>query len=209
MRRLARADRKDGAPEKVEGAGSGGSEAPLCARRGWATGRGFPLLHRVFQIGLVLKGFNALVELASGSVLLVFSVGKLRTLVDSVAGGLGSPWLRRHWASLFYRIGQGIAPDTRTFFTWFLLSHGAVKVFIIVCLLRGWIWAYPLGIAVFAAFIAYQIAQIAAAHHSALFVVLTVLDCLVIYLTANEWRHARLTAPVRGGRREGSPGAPD
>jgi uncharacterized membrane protein len=147
------------------------------------------------------------VELASGSVLLVFSAERLRKLVDLVAGGLGSPWLRRHWASIFYRIGQGIAPDTKTFFTWFLLSHGAVKVFIIVCLLRGWIWAYPLGIAVFAAFIAYQVAQIAAAHHSALYVVLTALDCSVIYLTVNEWRHARVTAPGKGLRGERSPDA--
>ena len=133
-----------------------------------------PFFIKIFQIGIVIKGLNALVELVSGSILLMFSVDKMRSLIN------------------FFRLGQWIGLDTKTFFTWFFLSHGAVKAIIILCLLRGWVWAYPLGIAVFSAFIVYQSIEILGGHHSVLYLILTLLDILVIFLTVNEWNHAKL-----------------
>jgi uncharacterized membrane protein len=162
--------------------------------RQWARGPGFPVLHKVFQIGIILKGFNALVELLSGAFLLMFSVERLRSIVHLVSSGQGGSWLRRLWPFSLYRLERWIAPDTKTFFTWFFLSHGAVKAFIIVCLLCGWIWAYPLGITVFSIFIVYQITEILVRHHPVLYFALSVIDAFVIALTVNEWRHAKLSA---------------
>jgi uncharacterized membrane protein len=176
----------------MQGSGSRPKAGP------WWLGRGFPLLHAIFEIGIILKGVNAFVELVSGAILLAFSVERLRAIVDAVAGG-GNAWFRRYWAMIFYRLSQWIAPDTKAFFTWFFLSHGAVKAFIILCLFRGWIWAYPLGIGVFLAFIVYQVAEIVAGQHSTLYTVLTILDALVIALTVNEWRHAKALGKSRAG----------
>jgi uncharacterized membrane protein len=158
----------------------------------WALERGFPLLHEVFEIGIVIKGLNAFVELASSAVLFLFSVEKLRSIVDAISLGGGGSWLRRSWPLIFYRLERWIAPDTKAFFSWFFLSHGAIKAFIVVCLLCGWIWAYPLGITVFSVFIVYQVIQILGGHHSILYIVLTLMDIFVIFLTVNEWRHAKL-----------------
>jgi uncharacterized membrane protein len=170
----------------------------------WAQGRGFPILHLVFELGIIIKGFNALVELISGSILLFFSLDKLRSIITLIAGEDKGSWLRRHWALIFYRLDHWLAPDTKVFFTWFFLSHGAVKAFIIVCLFFGWVWAYPLGIAVFSAFIVYQIIEIIGGHHSILYFVLTVLDIFVIFLTVNEWRHAKLSNKNPGPRGNGA-----
>ena len=160
--------------------------------RRWAQGRGFPLLHRVFQLGIVLKGFNALAELISGTILLFSSIDRLREFISSLAGARNS-WLHSHWVVIFSRLEQSMDPGTKNFFTWFFLSHGAVKAFIIVCLLRGWSWAYPLGITVFSGFIVYQVFEIIGGHHSGLYIVLTALDVFVIFLTINEWRHSNDT----------------
>ncbi len=160
-------------------------------RNGWATGRGFPILHRIFQVGIVIKGMNAVAELASGCFLLFIPFERLKSSLNLIAGSVGGSWLRRNWALIVSRLDHMMAPDTKAFFTWFFLSHGAVKAFIIICLLRGWMWAYPLGIGVFLAFIAYQVVQIVGAHHSGLYLALTILDVFVVYLTVNEWRHAR------------------
>jgi uncharacterized membrane protein len=150
----------------------------------------FRFLHDVFLASLAIKGLNALVELASSLILFLFSVQKLRSIVDYLARLGDVRWLHRYWPMIFYRLERWVAPDTKSFFSWFFLSHGAVKAFIVACLLCGWMWAYPLGISVFLCFIAYQIFEIARGQHSTLYIALTALDLFVICLTANEWRHA-------------------
>ena len=153
--------------------------------------RSFPVLHIVFLLGVLLKGINALTELASGSILLAFPLYKLRELAGSLAGMKGLEWFRQHGILDTVRIGQFIAPDTKAFFSWFFLSHGAVKTLIIICLLAGWIWAYPLGILVFFGFVIFQIVQISMGVHTTLYLILTLLDIFVITLTFNEWHHAK------------------
>jgi uncharacterized membrane protein len=169
--------------------GAADGNAPL-KEDDWALEKGFPLFHKIFQLGLILKGINAIVELGSSLLLFLFPLQKLRGIVAGISRLAGGPWLRREWPIIFYRLERWIAPDTKTFFSWFFLSHGAVKAFIVVCLFCGWRWAYPLGISVFSAFIAYQVFEIAKGQHSLLYLVLTILDIFVIYLTTNEWRHA-------------------
>lgn len=158
-----------------------------------ALDRNYRYLHVIFLIGIILKGFNAMVELIFGSILTFTSIAGMKALVERLAGAIPFRWFNRSWLHLAGRLNHFIAPDTKAFFSWFFLSHGAVKVFIIICLLSGWMWAYPFGIAVFIAFIVFQVVEIAKGNHAAVYAVLTALDIFVILLTLNEWHHARLT----------------
>lgn len=72
----------------------------------------------------------------------------------------------------------------------YLFTHGAIKLFLVMGLLRDKLWAYPTAMVVFSAFIAYQLYRYAYTH-SIFLLVLTVLDLVVIWLTWHEYRYFR------------------
>ena len=74
-----------------------------------------------------------------------------------------------------------------TFASFFLLSHGVTKVALVACLWMNKLWAYPLTIAMFAAFSVYQVYRYMHTH-SVWLIVLTVFDVVLIYLTLAEYK---------------------
>ena len=153
--------------------------------------RSFPALHKVFVIGIILKGINAFMELCISVALFVFPLDNLRAFAVRLASARWLEWFRSHNIINIPRIENWIAPDMQTFFSWFFLSHGGIKAVIIICLIAGWAWAYPLGIAVFSGFVVYQIIEMTQQTHAILYLFLTILDVFVICLTFNEWHHAK------------------
>ena len=129
-----------------------------------AFGREFSI-HRAFQIGVILKGVNGLLELIGGMLLLV--------------GLSHNTALARH-----------LPPQDERFAAIFLLSHGVIKVLLVYALLRRKLWAYPVAIGVFAGFSVYQMYRYVI-QPSGWLIALTVLDVIVILLTWAEWH--RLT----------------
>ena len=78
----------------------------------------------------------------------------------------------------------------KLFISLYLLSHGIVKLGLIIALWKEKRWAYPLAIVVFGGFIVYQIYKYAI-QPSLVLLVLTDLDMAVIILTWLEWRHRK------------------
>jgi uncharacterized membrane protein len=72
----------------------------------------------------------------------------------------------------------------------YLLSHGAVKLVLVVALLRNKLWAYPLMIVTLAVFVCHQIYRFALSH-SVLMILLTLFDVVVIFLTWLEYGQQR------------------
>jgi uncharacterized membrane protein len=73
------------------------------------------------------------------------------------------------------------------FVLFYLLSHGILKLLVVVALLKRQIWAYPIAMLVFALFIVYQLSEYFKAP-SIYIIILTVLDVVVIALTYIEYR---------------------
>ena len=69
----------------------------------------------------------------------------------------------------------------------YLLSHGILKVVLVVEVLRDRLWAYTALIVVTALFVVYQVYRLAVVKFSIGLVLLTILDLLIIYLTAKEY----------------------
>ena len=132
-----------------------------------AFGRAFSI-HLVFQIGVILKGLNGLLELIGG-VLLLFGLSHNTALA-------------RH-----------LPPHDERFAAIFLLSHGVIKGLLVYGLLREKLWVFPWAIGVFAGFGVYQIYRYFV-EPSGWLIALTVLDVFVILLTWAEWRRVRGTA---------------
>jgi uncharacterized membrane protein len=76
------------------------------------------------------------------------------------------------------------------------LSHGVVKLLLVVGLLRGKLWSYPASLVAMALFIAYQLYRFSITHGLGL-IALTVFDIAMIWLIWHEWRVVRRHHPSR------------
>jgi uncharacterized membrane protein len=138
-------------------------------------------IHRVFVVSVAAKGAHALVEIAGGLALYLFSAAAIGQWLDEIDRG---GWLDRHFPL-----------SEQHFYAFYLLSHGLVKCVIVVGLLREKIWAYPASFAVFGAFIAYQLYRYSYTHDIGL-IVLSIFDLFVIALAVHEYRLLRKRLPT-------------
>lgn len=145
------------------------------------------LLHQAFETSLLLKGIFAFGELVSGLALFFVGDGTIPRFVHWLTAAEISQDPNDFIAGLLLKAAQSMSIGTQHFFGIYLSTHGAVKLAIVLLLARGILWAYPLAMAVFAGFVAYQIHLYLLSPGIAL-VLLTVLDLAVIALTYIEYR---------------------
>jgi uncharacterized membrane protein len=88
-------------------------------------------------------------------------------------------------------MAQEFSVDTKNFYAFYLLSHGIVKLALVVGLLRNKLWSYPASLVVLELFIIYQIYRFYYTQSVGL-VVLTVFDVFVMVLIWHEYRLMRL-----------------
>lgn len=93
-------------------------------------------------------------------------------------------------ATILLQVAENYSIGARNFAAIYLLAHGIVKFWLIVGLLRRKLWYYPAAIVVFTLFIVYQLYRFTFTH-SALLLLITVLDVIVIGLTWHEWKYLR------------------
>jgi uncharacterized membrane protein len=144
----------------------------------------------VFEVGIVLKGLNGLLELVGGVLLLIVSPAGIKGIVRILTAGELSEDPHDFAAIRLLHTAGGLTGAGLIFGAVYLLIHGVVKVTLVIALLRNKLWAYPWMIAVLVAFIAYQIHLIFLSPSPGL-VALTVFDVLVVGLTWREYRKQR------------------
>jgi uncharacterized membrane protein len=148
---------------------------------------------RLFRFALLLKGLDGAAELLGALVLLVVPAAAVHQLVADVLARdlLGPPdgFLARHLVAGTAEFASG----NRTFVVLYLGLHGVVKIALVVALLRHWLPAYPVAVAVLGAFVAYEIYR-AVRTGSVLLPFLAALDVVVIVLTIREYRLLRRRA---------------
>ena len=77
----------------------------------------------------------------------------------------------------------------------YLLSHGGIKVVLVLLLWRKKLWAYPLAVAALVLFIIYQTIRWTITH-SGFLAAFTVLDAIMIWLTIVEYRMIKYAESV-------------
>jgi uncharacterized membrane protein len=144
-------------------------------------------LQNAFRGSIVLKGLFALFEAATGAILF-FVPGRMLNRVALFVGTMDLSRSRSDFINVHLRhLAAGITGTGRHFAAAYLLSHGLVKLVLVVELLRNRLWAYPMMIVVLGAFVAYQGYRFALTHSLAM-VALSLFDLAVIALTAMEYR---------------------
>jgi len=145
------------------------------------------VLHESFRVSIMLKGLHALLETVGGIVLLKVSPQTLNRVVMSVLTQDFSQDPHDFVAAHLQRAFDRLADGGSHFASWYLLSHGGVKLCLVLALLWNKLWAYPLMIVMLSAFIGYQMYRFALTHSLAM-AVLTIFDLVVIVLTCIEYR---------------------
>jgi uncharacterized membrane protein len=145
------------------------------------------LLDDVFKISLYLKSLNAVLEILGGVFLLVISPDTINNWARALTEGELSRDPRDFIASHILKTAHHLTGASLTFGAIYLLSHGIVKLFVIVQVLRGKLWAYKALIVVLGIFVAYQTYRMAV-KFSLSMLLLTIFDLLIIYLTAKEYQ---------------------
>jgi uncharacterized membrane protein len=147
-------------------------------------------IHQIFEVSILLKGAHALIECACGVVLAFVSTSSIIHLVNRLTQDelVQNPhdFIATHllgWA-------QGFSVQAQHFYAFYLLSHGVVKLLLVVGLLREKRWAYPASLAVLGLFVVYQLYRYSYTHGVGL-LVLTVFDAIVIGLIWHEYRLVR------------------
>ena len=147
-------------------------------------------LDRVFEVGIVLKGLNGLLEIIGGILLLLVSPTDINTVVAALTQHELSEDPRDPIASRLLHTADGLTGPGLLFGAAYLLVHGIVKVVLVLALLRNKMWAYPWMIGVLIAFIGYQTYQLSLTPTAGL-IALTIFDLAIVALTWREYRHQR------------------
>jgi uncharacterized membrane protein len=131
------------------------------------------ILDKAFYTSIALKGIDGFFQLLVGLLLLVIPVNTLN-----------------NWAhSLHYN--HEISTHITIYGAIYLLSHGAIKLFIVIALLRQKLWAYPWMIGFLGLFIVYQLYHMIFVRFTWGFTFLTIFDIFVVWLTWLEYKKHR------------------
>ena len=145
---------------------------------------------RLFAIGIVAKGVDGVLELVGGILLLFVSPAQIHRVAAALTQHELSEDPNDFIATHILHSTIGLSSGTVVFAAIYLLLHGAVKVVLVVALLRKRMWAYPWMIGVLVAFIAYQCYRIALSPSVGL-ILLTIFDAFIVVLTWHEYRRQR------------------
>jgi uncharacterized membrane protein len=145
------------------------------------------LLHRIFALGIWVKGIDGVLEIIGGAILLLTSNAALNQMVIALTQHelIEDPhdWI----ATAARQAAAQLSANTQLFGSVYLFVHGLAKVVLVVGLLRGQRWAYPVGIAFLSLFVAYQLYRLSYQFSPGL-LLLTLFDGVIVGLIWREYR---------------------
>lgn len=156
------------------------------------------LIHKSYLVALFIKGIDSILEIIGG--ILFFFANPL--LLNDILKTIFQHELLEDphdlIANLLIKLSSNISEQTKLFGSIYLLSHGIIKMILVIALLKKKLWAYPLAEVVFTFFVIYQIYRFYYTH-SIFLIFLTIIDIAIIILTWIEYKkinfHKKVTNP--------------
>ncbi|HVA93686.1 MAG TPA: DUF2127 domain-containing protein [Candidatus Dormibacteraeota bacterium] len=150
-------------------------------------GKKHSLLDRSFRFGIALKGLDGLLEMVLGIAILNVNpqglAGFLSTLLHPELVEDPNDFVATH----LLRAAQHFGAGGKHFASFYLLSHGIIKILLIAALFKNKLWAYPALIVTLSAFVFYQGYRFVLTH-SLMMIFLTLFDIAIIALTWLEYK---------------------
>ncbi len=152
-------------------------------------------IHQAFELSVILKGIHAAIECIGGIALALTSTSTVAHFVDLLTQDELVEDPNDFVATHLLAWAQDFSVGTRNFYAFYLLSHGVVKLLLVVGLLKGRLWSYPASLVVLGLFIVYQAYRFSYTHGAGL-IVLSVFDLIVMGLIWHEYSLVRRHRPI-------------
>ncbi len=156
------------------------------------------LLDRTFEVAIILKGLDGLLEVFGGLLLLAITPATINRIIAALTEHELSEDPHDFIATHLLNTAHGLTKSAVLFGSLYLLAHGVVKIVLVVALLQNRLWAYPWMIVFLLIFIFYQAYRIALVPSVGL-AALTVFDVFVVWLTYREYQRQRYRRAVLHG----------
>lgn len=141
----------------------------------------------LFTYSLILKAVLAGLETLSGFFLRFLPFQTVTRMIVSITPDDPTPgFFDRHITQWTHHLSIG----ELHFAGLYLMTHGAIKLLLVMGLLKKTIWMYPVAIVVFSIFVIYQLHRFVHTGAWGMFA-LSLFDLFVIYLIVREFRALR------------------
>ena len=163
----------------------------------------------LFGLGLVIKGLGGLAETLTGVASLFLTTNEVLHATQMLVQGKLAADPDDSLANYALDLAARFTPGATNWFLFaYLVGHGLINLFLVGALLRKKLWAYPLSLAVFGLFVAYEAWQLLATH-SPLLAAFTAFDLVVIWLISQDIPTcAGAARPTKSERRNKKPRLP-
>ena len=148
------------------------------------------IIHIFFNIGIIAKGIDGVLEIFGGALLLFVNPDQVYRIIRILTQHELSEDPHDIIARYLLLSSEHLSVSAKTFGAVYLLWHGVVKVGLVTALLLKQRWAYPLAIIAFLIFLLYQLYRYSLTYSPEL-LVLSVIDVIVIALTWLEYKRLR------------------
>ncbi|MGH8800386.1 MAG: DUF2127 domain-containing protein [Casimicrobiaceae bacterium] len=147
--------------------------------------------HRLFELALLMKSLNALVELVGGLLALFVPLRTVDRLVlwltASDIADDPHDWL----ANTLVHAAEKLSMGTKLFASFYLLSHACVKIFLVYSLWRERLWAFPVALWFIGALVCYSLYRFTHTHSVALLFFIAI-DVVIMWFIWREYQVRRL-----------------
>ena len=147
-------------------------------------------IHQLFEVSIWLKGAHALIECVGGIMLYLVTTDTIASWVNLLTQEELIEDPNDFIASHLSQMAAEFSVASKEFYAFYLLSHGLIKLLLVIGLLRGKLWAYPASLAALGAFMVYQVYRYSYTYSPGL-LALTVFDAIVMWLIWQEWGAVR------------------
>ena len=152
------------------------------------------LLDKTYEIGIIIKGIDGLLELVGGILVLALNSAQVGSITHFLTEHELQQDPHDFIATHILRLSQHLQQGHNYFAAAFLLTHGLVKVVLVTSLLLNKLWAYPWALGALSLFLVYQLYQMATSPTFGMGF-LSVLDAVIIWLVWREWQKVRTAPP--------------
>jgi len=97
--------------------------------------------HIAFDVGLIIKGVDSVLELAGGILLLFISPARLTSWLVFLTNDELSEDPHDRIATYFFNLAHRVSIGNDLFGAIYLISHGLVKIILIIAMFKRRLWA--------------------------------------------------------------------
>ena len=141
----------------------------------------------VYEVSLILKAIQAFLEVIAGILLYIISANSLTTFILKIAHGELAEMPNDFMSHFLIKNADQLFITGKLFIVFYLLSHGVIKLIIIVGLFLKKRWAYPAAIIGLGGLILYQIYRFLI-NYSIFLLIITIMDIVILWLIWHEQR---------------------